>query len=134
MKNLLIMLAVLLSGCAVTEYQSTGVFGGFTDTQLGVDIFKVSYQGNAQTKSDQVEEMALLRSSEVALKNGFSYFIIVSGVSKSNYNFDFDDRARPSTSNTIKCFKEKPKNDGLIYDAKFLFDSLGKKYNVSRKS
>lgn len=37
--------------------------------------------------------------------------------------------SKPSSSNTIVCFKEKPTN-GLSYDAAFLYRSLTKKYNI----
>jgi hypothetical protein len=38
--------------------------------------------------------------------------------------------AKPNITNTIMCFGEKPVLQGLIYDAKFLCMSLGKKYNI----
>lgn len=37
---------------------------------------------------------------------------------------------KPSTSNTIVCFKEQPQIDGLVYDAAFLRASLRKKYRM----
>lgn len=39
--------------------------------------------------------------------------------------------SKPSSSNTIVCYKEKPKN-GLAFDAIFLYKSLTKKYELDQ--
>ena len=38
--------------------------------------------------------------------------------------------AKPSTTNIIACFKEKPKGGGLIYDASFVAQSIKNKYGI----
>jgi hypothetical protein len=67
-------LPLFLCACA-TAYQPKGATGGFTEVQLDTNVFKVSFQGNAYIKADEVEDLALLRSAELTLKNGFSHFI-----------------------------------------------------------
>lgn len=138
-----------LMGCA-TAYQPSGYRGGFSDSQLATDIFRITFQGNAVTTPDRAEEMALLRSAEVAINNGFNYFVIVKEKSRSDvtsissptfaytdkkgntsfYGGDEETISRPSTTNTIRCFINKPDSNGIIYDAKFLYASLAKKYGV----
>jgi len=78
MKNIVVLtlLAVALAGCA-TAYQRQGFTGGFSETQLGENIFQVSFKGNGHTSRERASDFALLRSAELALENGFKYFIIV---------------------------------------------------------
>jgi len=38
--------------------------------------------------------------------------------------------SRPSTNNTIVCFKEKPNTNDVIYDAQFIIKSIKTKYKI----
>lgn len=76
----LLVLVVLISGCA-TGYHSQGFTGGYTDIKLQDDIYKVSFKGNGYCGSERAYNMALLRCAEVALNNGYKYFIIIDGKS-----------------------------------------------------
>ena len=77
MRKLVIFFAVIvLSGCA-TAYQRQSFTGGYSDTQLGENIFQVSFRGNGYTSRERVSDFSLLRSAELALEKGFRYFIIV---------------------------------------------------------
>ena len=69
-------LILLLGGCA-TNYQSQGMFGGFSETQLDTNVFTVTFKGNGYTGRDKANDFALLRSAELALEHGFKYFVIV---------------------------------------------------------
>jgi len=155
-----IALALLLGGCATT-YQPEGLSGGFTETQLDTNVFRVSFRGNGYTRAERAEELALLRSAELTLQNGFTHFLIVDGRSRerlgtyttptqsfttanatafgnsaygtartTTYGGQSFVVSRPSTTNTIVCFKEKPSIQALVYDAKFICNSLGKKHGV----
>ena len=50
-----------LSGCA-TGYPSSGFSGGFEETALAPNIYRVEFSGNGYTSSTRAEELALLRS------------------------------------------------------------------------
>lgn len=76
-----VFLAVLLTGCATT-YQAEGLSGGFSETQLDKNVFRVSFRGNGYTRTEKTEELALLRSAELTLKNGFTHFVIIDGRSR----------------------------------------------------
>lgn len=146
----LAMAAIFINGCA-TPYAPSGFAGGFTETQLDRNVFRVSFQGNGYTARDQVEEMALLRSAELTLEKGYAYFVIIENNSRSSsgafttpltattttlsngmattafagaqtFNVSI-----PATTKLIMCLNERPQS-GFSYDAKFLTESLSKKY------
>ena len=79
----LLFIAFLLAG--FTSCQSKRFTGGYSETQLAENVFKVSFKGNTLTGSERAADFSLLRSAEVTLKHGFRYFIIVDseGYSKS---------------------------------------------------
>jgi hypothetical protein len=58
--------AVFLSGC--TPYKSNGIMGGYTDTQLAPDVFRIGFQGNGYTSTDRTQDFALLRAADLAIK------------------------------------------------------------------
>jgi hypothetical protein len=70
--------ALGLSACA-TSYQPLGLSGGFSETQLDKHVFRVSFNRNGYTSLSRAEDFTLLRSAELALKNGFSHFVIIDG-------------------------------------------------------
>jgi len=77
MRGLAIALtALVLTGCA-TAYQRQGLTGGYSDTQLGENIFQVSFRGNGYTSRERASDFSLLRSAELTLDRGFRYFVIV---------------------------------------------------------
>lgn len=151
-----ISLAMLLGGCATT-YQPESFSGGFSETQLDTNVFRVSFRGNGYTRAERVEELALLRSAELTLKNGFTHFVVINGHSREqlgtyttptqSYTTAYGNTAygtartttyggqtflisKPSTTNTIMCFAGKPDLQALVYDAKFVCNSLGQKHGV----
>jgi hypothetical protein len=93
--SIIILLSILLSGCA-TSYQSSGSTGGYSETQLDENVFKISFRGNGFTGRERVADFALLRSAELSLQNGYKYFVVIdenSYTSNSTYT-------TPTTSNT----------------------------------
>ncbi|MCP4746323.1 MAG: hypothetical protein GY874_09315 [Desulfobacteraceae bacterium] len=82
MRILLALLALILFGCA-TPYQKSGFEGGYSEAQLGENLFQVSFRGNGYTGLERITDFTLLRSAEVTLKNGFKYFVIVESDRKS---------------------------------------------------
>jgi hypothetical protein len=80
----IVALSVLLGACA-TAYKPKGFTGGFSETQLDRNVFRVSFRGNGYTRPERAEDFALLRSAELVLKNGFTHFIIIDGRSSTEY-------------------------------------------------
>ena len=79
MKKALLVAAslTLLTACATT-YQSTGFSGGFREVQLDKNIWKVTFNGNGFTGKQRAEDLAMLRSADLTLKNGYKYFAFIS--------------------------------------------------------
>ena len=146
-------LVLLLWGCATPygEYNYwTG--GGFDEVQIDNNSWRVSFKGSDNDDKDRIANLCLLRCSEIALQNGFTYFAIVSQentketgafttptVSTTNiigniavtntYGGQTFFSSAPSSSNEIICFKEKP-NDIHTYNAEFVVKSIKAKYEV----
>lgn len=92
---ILVLFVAVLSGCA-TAYQRESFTGGYSETQLGENIFQVSFRGNGYTSRERASDFSLLRSAEVALENGFRYFVIVESEKGSKVSA----HTTPSTSYT----------------------------------
>jgi len=75
-------LAILASGCSTraTPYQplhsSSAISGGYSETRIDEEHFRVSFAGNRLTSREQVESYLLYRAAELTLLNGFDYFEI----------------------------------------------------------
>lgn len=157
---LIALFGLFFIGCS-TKYQPVGFTGGFSETQLSHNAFNVSFKGNGYTSREKASELALLRSAELTLNNGYKYFIILnsekyidysSHTSPKTYNTTFQANTyanqtygianttssggntiyfqRPSTDNTIQCFKDKPNLNTVIYEAEFISKSIKTKYDI----
>ncbi len=76
-RSLILLFGVTFAcGCA-TPYQSSGLCGGYSETQLAPDVFRISFRGNGYTSGERAQNLALLRAAEVTLDHGYKYFILV---------------------------------------------------------
>lgn len=145
-----------LGGCA-TPYQSTSFTGGFSETQLAPNVFRVKFRGNGYTSDERTSDFALLRAADLTLLNGYRYF----GVAAEGTDYSSQAVTMPSTSSTavttsstgnwayatttttpgqtllfrfpsststIICFKENPNGD--LFDASFVARSIRQKYRI----
>lgn len=144
----LTLVVAFLQACSATPYQKQKDIysGGYTETQLDENVFRVSFGGNGYTGADRVADFTLLRSADLALQHGYSYFVVIDANSYSNYSAitmpstSYGNGtpttgsqtylvSRPSSTNTIVCFKEKPKNV-FSYNAKFIYKNINEKYDI----
>lgn len=95
MKRMMILGVFILVGCA-TPYQRDGFTGGYTETRLTQNTWRVNFQGNGFTRSSVTQDYALLRSAELTLQQGYRYFALADSRSK----VDTAAMAMPSTSQT----------------------------------
>ena len=79
---LIICLPIFLVSCA-TGYQPLNDSSGYWDEQIEptANRFKIGYDGNKWhsdpvNRKEKIKDLTLLRSAEVALENGFKYFVI----------------------------------------------------------
>ena len=131
--NSILSLSVVLfvTGCA-TSYQSSGPTGGYGDTQLAPDAFRVVFSGNAYSTDEQAQDYALLRASQVTIQHGFTCFAITS----EKYAMHSDPAHhtivlfyQPKEELAIRCYKTRP-DAPFTYDAAFLQQSMKKKYHM----
>ncbi len=145
-----------LVGCA-TSYQSEGAMGGFKETRLSENMYRVTFNGNGFTDRTRSADFVLLRSAEITLQNGYRYFTIIDAHrdtatsyhtnptyttvnantygntmygTATTYGGGVNTITKPSNSNTIVMYKKKPK--GLVYDAKFINISFKNKYKLNK--
>lgn len=138
----------ILAGCA-TAYKPSGFSGGFSETQLAENVWRVRFNGNGYTRSQRAEDLALLRSAELTLTNGYTHFVLADSrtandifTTPSQYHttstgFGYrttqtggETFTKPSATNTVVMFKDRPASQGMVYDAKFICGSLGRQYEV----
>jgi hypothetical protein len=150
----LLYFSLFISACSTT-YQPSGFTGGYEETQLDTNVFRVSFEGNGFTSSQKTTDFTLRRSAELTQESGYSYFVIINqntDISNSTYttpqystttgNVDNSgyfsantntsggqtyNISKPTTSNTIVCYKQKPAGI-LSYNAAFILRSMAAKY------
>ncbi len=93
--SLLLVFGFLASGCATT-YQQQGFTGGFSETQLRQDIYRVTFKGNALTSAERAADFTLLRCAELATESGYAFFMIIDG----SHSTKISSHTTPTTTNT----------------------------------
>jgi hypothetical protein len=75
--SVVIITCILAAGCA-TQYRSidSSLTGGFTETQLAPDSWRVMVQGNGFTTRGEAEQFLMRRCAELALEQGKRYFVL----------------------------------------------------------
>ena len=76
-----------LAACA-TPYGKDGLTGGYSDSRLAPNVFKVTFEGNGYTNKQRAGDLALLRGAELTLDHGFKYFVVIDGrVAEQTYQY-----------------------------------------------
>lgn len=136
-KLFLILSIVFFMGCA-TGYNQTGFKGGYSETQVDVNVYEVTFVGNGYTSIEQASDFNLLRCSELTIANGYNYFVIRSQGDRSNQvymmnnyggNINMINRInKPGFTRYIEMLMDKP--EGLSYNAIFVYKNIKDKYNI----
>lgn len=140
--SILALAVIAMSGCSSNYHRKSLLFNsGYTEKQLGENVFQIVFEGHKSSNSEQVSDLNLLRSAEVTLKHGFGYFIILQ-TSGNGANQLFDnapsmastarglEKTHAATS-TILCAREKPEiSHGQVYDAASVAKSIREKYGL----
>ena len=143
LQSAIIFLLIALLGACAKPLLPDNYEARISSTRLGTDSFIVSHSG--QVTDEQVVDLALLRSAELSLQNGFNYFVIVEtddsaaiyATAESDGATEFTlhnglrlQHSHPGTTNTIVCFKRKP--PGFAYVALLVKASLRAKYGLDK--
>jgi hypothetical protein len=118
-----LLMAGACGGDGPAPSASTGVI---SESRLSENVWTVATRSNPAAPS--AVDATLLRSADLAIANGFAYFIIVDrvelthGAAAASDTFEFRE---PGISNTIVGFNQiSPLLSGLVYDAQFTHDRL----------
>lgn len=75
-----VLCALALAACATpTPYQSAAPAGGgygYAEQRIEANRYTISFNGNALTEREQVENYLLYRAAELTLDQGYDYFIV----------------------------------------------------------
>jgi len=78
--TVLVVLTLILmgGGCAQhpTPYQPRNEEGGFEESRLQEDMYRVSFKGNRATPESEVIDFLFLRCAEVTLSAGYTHFTV----------------------------------------------------------
>lgn len=158
MKNPIVMLlaAMLIAGCA-TPYTNDGLTGGASETQLSTSQWQVRFRGNGYTTPDKAADYCLLRCADIALREGFPFFVLIgenTRVDERRWTQPEAYRAElhrtgpdtykgtvtggpvqwrasfPTANNRILLLKTNPENAPEVYDAAIVARSLRQKYGI----
>ncbi len=72
---IVVLLSLGIHGC--TAYNPDGFGGGYSDTPLAANRYRVDVRGNGVTSAGRVRTIALVRAADVTLQNGFQRFVIL---------------------------------------------------------
>jgi hypothetical protein len=137
-----IILLLLMSACA-TPYQAQGARGGYFESQIDANTYRVGFSGNGFVPQQQVEASALYRCAELTKDAGYDYFVVLEGFPQAAQNYQT--AAAQGTNSTlgqavikgillensratvtIKMFKgAKPTNNLYAYNAVDVLQYLG---------
>lgn len=126
----------MLTGCATT-YQPQGASGGYSSSQLDENVFQVTFNGNGYTDRGRANDFALLRSAELALENGYGYFVIVDAQHYSN-NSSYTTPTKATTNITGRTYGSAYNDgnstsySGNTYGTATTTISGGQTYNISK--
>lgn len=136
------LFVLLLSGCEVVGYQSYESGIGYSSTYTTNNVYSVSYTGASSANFAKISDLALLRSAEIAIENGYDYFIIAEeknnefrtgrlaiGKMSSVGSGGNGRKIKPKRELIIHCFKDKP--TGIFYDAQELNRTLKDDYQIN---
>lgn len=119
-RNLVMVVAVACAGCASgpTSYRPAANGLGYSDTKLDEGIFRVVFSGNSLTSLETTADYVLVRSAEVALANGFRFFVVSNESSVSQAYGAEPVSSAPTSMATIACYRERPQaGPQVVFDA-----------------
>ena len=123
---IVICLSIFLFSCS-TGYRPLNDSGGYWDERIefSSNKFKIGYDGNKWhsdpvNRKERVIDLALLRSAEVALENGFKYFVI----SDSAAYTEKTDLLQGSIPSNTTASRLQRRNTSVTYQVKASFSTV----------
>jgi hypothetical protein len=135
-----ILAGVLLLASCATPYQSQGALGGFQETKLASDSWRVSFHSNGYTGEAKTYDYMLLRCAELGQANGFRYFTVddenlsnrVTNQIHSGNLFSANSNAirKPEAHVTARFYKSRPSVAGTVYECSTIAESVKAKHKI----
>ena len=124
------LVPLLLGACAMaSNHHAADVRGGYSEAQVDRNAFRVTYKGNVSQSQSETNDLALLRSAEVAQTHGYAFFtsggVIANGSALALFSGAV---AVPSTTLTIYCYQTRPDTNAIVYEADQVIETLGPRY------
>jgi hypothetical protein len=95
--------ALLMLGCATGhESINLGVSGGYSETRLAPDTWRVVVEGNGFSTNSEIEQFLVRRCAELTLEQGKRYFVLS------------DHDAWTDTQPTESGFVTSPTNEAVV--------------------
>ena len=123
---LIVCLSIFLASCS-TGYRPLNDSGGYWNERIEStsNKFKIGYDGNKWqsdtiNRKERVIDLALLRSAEVALENGFKYFIITD----SKAYTEKTDLLQGSIPSNTTASRLQRRNTSVTYQVKASFSTV----------
>jgi len=69
-------LSLLLAGCGI-PYQKDQGYGGYTDTSIEKNLYRVAFSSPGGLSAEAVHDLALLRAAQVAQDHGYAVFTVI---------------------------------------------------------
>jgi len=128
---------IAFTSCATNYDTKKGFWNGgtgFSETQLGSNIWQIDFTGNEFTNRATTKKFSLKKAAQIAQREGYPYFVVVEGETNrdviganyaggsSNQFFGGSANARTNTATTmtVELLREKVTSRGLVYEARFL--------------
>ena len=111
----IVAVCLAVSGCAFPLPGSRE--GGYAESQLAQNVFRITVDGSLWTSQAEANRKALLRSAEVARRNGYRFFVSSGfAATGSAVLIATNVVGVPSTTMTITCYREWPETTAAVYD------------------
>jgi hypothetical protein len=120
--------------------------GGFSETMLAPDTFKINFSGNGFTSGERASDFAILRAADKSIALGCSYFSVMNEADSATVgSVSFGSASwgrrnawatsttmpvvKPNSNLLVKCYASQPQ-DTPAFDANFIAESIRQKYGI----
>jgi hypothetical protein len=126
MKRLVVVCCVAsVLGCSsATGYRPLDAGGGYEDTRLQRNVFRVIFRANTVTPASRARDYALLRAAEIALQHGYRYFSADERSTVDQYRSRVMDLV-------VVCYAMRPKRGIAVHDAESICRSISAEYQIN---
>ncbi len=129
MKKIAVLAGVLMLGGCVssTQYTPESKRGGYSDVQISPDVYEVRAVVNHKTEPQIARDYALIRTAELACKNGYSSFELLD----ESFTNSTGKRAYQHLGISMLRVKMHKPSDDKYYDPKTILLQMNSRYDLS---